>query len=214
MRQLTSIVARANEGAIGARNRLPWRLSSDMRFFRQMTLGNVVVMGRRTFDSLNGCLPDRRNVVVTHGYTLFDERQDCRVAYGIEEALITAEQMARKSDDVFVIGGASMYEQFAPFVDRYLITEIALTVTGADTFFNLPELEDSDRWVKKVIGGGRANPPRDEADYTIVEYVARDVGLAAERRREIVDSWRPRESRRGVQRTRWDASGDMLGLPL
>src|SRR5436309_740216 len=117
---LTSIVAIDKNGAIGCRNTLPWRLKSDLAFFRQTTNGNAVIMGRKTYDSIGCCLPNRKNIVLSHSYDLFHSTPDCQLAHSIEEALARAGNSP--SREAFVIGGAATYAQFANLIDRYLVT--------------------------------------------------------------------------------------------
>lgn len=195
MRQLTSIVARNESGVIGAKNRLPWRVKNDMRFFRTTTVDNVVILGRRTYASLDGCLPKRHNVVVTHGFALFPEGPACQSAGDIDEALVLAANAAGRRRSVFVIGGATMYEQFAALVDRYLITDIKMPVLDADTYFDPTWLGDDDRWTRRVLERGYADGVGNEADFEIVEYIAKDAAEIASRRNAILEKWRVRSQR-------------------
>jgi dihydrofolate reductase len=183
MNRLTAIVAVNEEGVIGAANRLPWRVKSDLRFFRQQTINNVVIMGRLTHDSLGGCLKQRLNIVVTRSFGLFVESDECLSAHGIVEALARAEGKRKRSQEVFVVGGASMYEQFSPYVDRYLITEVSKRVDDGDTWFHAPALDDISMWDRRIVGEGLANSEGDEANYRIFELTARD-GQAFKRRRD------------------------------
>lgn len=195
MHQLTSIVALNTECAIGVGNALPWRIRSDMRFFREQTLNNVVIMGRRTFDSLGRRgLPDRKNIVVTHGFGMFPPSPGCYAVGSISEALLAADDLKTKKQEVFVVGGASMYEQFSPFVDRYLITEIAKDVPHADTFFDRDLITDADEWAVKVLREGKADGAHDEADFVISEYKNVRPGLALARRDAAVASLKARRS--------------------
>ncbi|HEX8623340.1 MAG TPA: dihydrofolate reductase [Allosphingosinicella sp.] len=174
MERLTSIVAVNHEGVIGCGNALPWRLKTDMRFFRESTIGNVVLMGRKTFDSLGRkCLPRRYNVVVSHDFGLFAETSECRSAIGIEDALFRASLAPREFREVFVIGGASMYGQFARYADRYLITLVEKSVPNGDTFFDQSFLGDPDAWQINPLRSVPAGPD-DEASFAIFEVTARD----------------------------------------
>ena len=196
MRRLTSIVAMAQHGAIGAGNRLPWRVKSDLLFFRTTTSGNVIIMGRRTRDSLGGCLPNRDNVIVTRGFDLFPQTPTCRPSGGIPEALALAETIARSRKEVFVIGGATMYDQFSPYVDRYLVTYIDKVVPDADTFFRPAWLEDADRWNKKILQIGEANGSGDETSFRVVEYIARNKDQIAKLRQQAIENFRAPSRRR------------------
>lgn len=209
MRQLTSIVARNADGAIGAQNRLPWRVKNDLQFFRATTIDNVVVLGRRTHASLGRCLPKRQNVVVTHSFTLFDEGPNCKIASGIQEALILSTTLAGKKKKAFIIGGASMYEQFADLVDRYLITDIKFPVPDADTFFDNEWLGDPKRWTRNVLEQGTADGINNDADYEIVEYIARDAAEIAARREKLIESWTSR-SHRTLETRDWPSAQSVI----
>jgi dihydrofolate reductase len=126
MRQRVVLVAAvADNGVIGVEGRLPWHLPEDFAHFRRTTTGHVVVMGRRTFESLGGPLPRRTNIVVTRRR---DWRADGVVAVGsLEEALVEA---AGHPGDVMVIGGAEIYAQALPLADLQVISEIHLAPEG------------------------------------------------------------------------------------
>jgi len=190
MKRLTSIVAVNADGVIGCGNALPWRLKTDMRFFRETTTGNVVLMGRKTFDSLGRkCLPRRANVVVSHSFNLFPETAECRAAHGIGDALFRATLAPKAYKEVFVIGGASMYEQFSPFVDRYLITLVEKAVPDGDTFFNQSFLGDPDRWLIRQLEQVPAGP-EDEAAFSIFEITSRERDEISRRRAAAIENAR------------------------
>lgn len=202
MKRLTSIVAVNREGVIGCGNALPWRLRTDMRYFREQTTGNVVLMGRKTFDSLGRrCLPDRYNVVVSHTFGLFPETEDCRPAYGIEDALFRATMAPKRYSETFVIGGASMYEQFTPYVDRYLITMVEKSVPSGDTFFNQDPLGDPDQWRIDQLFSCSASET-DEAAFTVFEVLAKQPERFAKRRIEAIASARESATSGRQQRAR------------
>lgn len=123
------IAARSRNGVIGKDGALPWRLRSDMRFFRKTTLGHTVIMGRKTFESLGRPLPQRRNIVLTRckGY----RAEGVEVAHSPEEALRLCD------GDAFVIGGEEIYRIFLPYASRIYLTEVDVEIDG-DAFF--PEL--------------------------------------------------------------------------
>ncbi len=124
---LAIIVARAENDAIGIDNRLPWRLSSDLRRFKALTTGHTIVMGRKTFESLGRLLPNRRHIVVTNN--LFWKAEGVEVVHSLEEALAFA------GDPVFLIGGASLYQEALAkdLVDTVYETLVHADVDG-DTF--------------------------------------------------------------------------------
>ena len=189
MRRLTAIVAVNEDGVIGANNRLPWRVKSDLAFFKRQTIGNVIIMGRRTYDSLGKCLPNRNNIVVTHGFAMFPNSKGCGSAGGIVEALAKASREKLKRQEVFIVGGESMYRQFAPFVDRYLITEIRKPVPDGDAHFDPDIIGDVDQWDSTIIMEGQANNLGDEADYKVFELNARNAKEFEERRSVAVETY-------------------------
>jgi dihydrofolate reductase len=202
MRSLTSIVAVNRDGVIGRQNGLPWRLRSDMKFFREQTLDNVVIMGRKTFDSFGrGALPRRYNIVISSHFGLFPEGSDCQTATGVEDALFRATLAPRIYKESFVIGGATIYEQFAPFVDRYLITLVEKDVSDGDTFFNQEPLGDPDAWEIRPLISCPASEA-DEADFTTFEVLARNPELFRERRELAIERARIAASEGRAARTR------------
>jgi len=130
--RITLIVARAQAGAIGRQNTLPWRLPEDLQHFKATTLGHAVLMGRKTFDSIGKPLPGRRNLVLT---------QDPLWAHpGCErvESLDAAIQRCGNETELFVAGGAQVYQLARPRADRMIVTEIDLAVPDADAWFDAP----------------------------------------------------------------------------
>jgi len=132
---VTLVAAVARNGVIGREGGLPWRLSSDLKRFRAETTGKVVVMGRKTFESIGRPLPDRHNIVVTR-------RRDFRAggveaAFSLSDALTLARVRGRcmaHPGEVCVIGGAQIYEQAMPSADRLAITHVEAEVEGDARF--------------------------------------------------------------------------------
>jgi dihydrofolate reductase len=127
--RLALLAAVARNGTIGRDNRLPWHLPDDLRRFRMLTLGKTVIMGRKTHESLPGALPGRHSVIVSRDSGYEAAREDVEVAASLEDALGRA-----RSTEVFIIGGASLYEQTLALADRLYLTEIDADVAG-DAFF-------------------------------------------------------------------------------
>lgn len=158
-----------------------------MRFFKEQTLNNVVVMGRKTYDSLGRkCLPGRFNVILSHQYGLVEGSPECVSATGIDEGLLIASKAPKRFKEIFVIGGASMYEQFAPFVDRYLITVVDKAVPDADAFFQQTILGDEANWEFRSLGKWTKDAVYNEADFEIFEVTARDSAPFKEKRDQII----------------------------
>jgi len=133
--RLSIIAAMSANRVIGSHNDLPWRLPADWKRFKSLTMGHHLIMGRKTFESIGQPLPGRTTVVVTHqtGYA----PEEVLVAHSVEQAL----QMAAGDDEVFVAGGAQIYQQMFPRADRLYLTSIHEEFEG-DTDF--PEFEESD----------------------------------------------------------------------
>jgi dihydrofolate reductase len=127
---IIGIVAVDRNLAIGRGGTLPWHYSADLKFFKQTTLGNAVVMGNRTWQSLKKPLPDRLNVVLTSGTG--NDAVDSVVRLPTVQSILTLAKTL--TGDLFVIGGAKTYEAFLPHIDQWIVTEIPLSVEQADTF--------------------------------------------------------------------------------
>ena len=134
--RITLVVARAQNGVIGRDGKLPWHLSADLKRFKALTMNSVMVMGRKTFDSLPGLLPGRRHVVLTRSSHWHSE--GAQVAHDIEEALMLA-----AGEPISVIGGADIFALFLPLADRIELTEVLADVTG-DTMIDDPR--DTGDW--------------------------------------------------------------------
>lgn len=127
---IIGIVAVDQNLAIGKDGKLPWHYSADMKFFKQTTIGNAVVMGRRTWSTLRGPLPDRQNIVLTRNGGL----NTAESVIMMKDAQSVLNFAATIETHLFVIGGAAIYETFLPHIDRWLVTEVPLSVEDADTF--------------------------------------------------------------------------------
>jgi dihydrofolate reductase len=138
--KLSLIVATAKNNAIGRNNELPWHLPQDLKYFKSITLGKPVIMGRKTFESIGKPLPGRTNIVVTRQKDW--KHAGVLVAKNVEEALEIGRQFRNEqnnlADEVMVIGGAEIYRHALPIADRVYLTRIEVSVDGADAFF--PEL--------------------------------------------------------------------------
>jgi dihydrofolate reductase len=133
---ITLIVARAQNGVIGRGGKLPWHIPADLKRFKALTMGSVMVMGRKTFDSLPGVLPGRRHVVLTHDRQW--GRGGAEVAHSADQAIALA-----FGERISVIGGAEIFKLFLPQADRIELTEVVGDVTG-DTF--MPDPRASGEW--------------------------------------------------------------------
>lgn len=161
--KLCVIVACARNGVIGADGGLPWRLSGDLVFFKQTTLGKPIIMGRNTWESLpRQPLPGRENIVLTRDWTYAAD--GARVYSNFTSAVTVAKAIAGRAgqDEVFVIGGGAVYERALSMADRIYLTEVDVEPEG-DTYF--PELDPSE-WVEKSVTAFKADD-RNDHDFRI-----------------------------------------------
>jgi dihydrofolate reductase len=138
--KLSLIAAVAENGAIGKDNRLLWHLPADLQHFKRLTTGHVVVMGRKTFESIGKPLPNRTNVVVTRqpGF----EADGCEVVHSLDDALRQS-AIQNPQSAIFVIGGAELYAQALPLAEKLYLTEVKASPHG-DAFFPTINLTDWD----------------------------------------------------------------------
>jgi dihydrofolate reductase len=144
---IIGIVAVDMNGAIGKDGKLPWHYSADMKFFKETTTGNAVVMGHNTWRSLKQPLPNRLNIVLTRQGEI-EAQESVVVAREVESVLALAKDL---KSDLFVIGGAQVYESFLPYLDKWIVTEVPLTVEGADTFVPPNYLDEFQATRSKLI---------------------------------------------------------------
>lgn len=130
---IIGIAAVSRNNAIGKGGKLPWHYSADMKFFRETTTGHAVVMGRKTWLTLGKPLKNRLNIVLTRDSTI--EPQESLIVLNDVDSVISFSKSL--TTDLFAIGGAQIYQEFLPHIERWLITEVPLTVKGADAF--MPE---------------------------------------------------------------------------
>ena len=146
------VAAVARNGVIGAGGGLPWHLPDELRLFKETTMGHVLVMGRRTYESVGRPLPGRTTVVVTRDREWSPGVDEVLVAHGVEEALERARGLA---DEVFVVGGGELYDAALPRADRLLLTFVDQEPEGDTTFPDVDwaawtetRREPGDGWVR------------------------------------------------------------------
>jgi dihydrofolate reductase len=126
--RLSIIVAMDGNGLIGKDNDLPWRLPADLKYFKKITTGKTVLMGRKTYSSIGRPLPNRRNIVVSRNNSFIAD--GCEIVSGISEAI----ELTKDDTEVMIMGGSSFYEQMLPMADTLYITEIEGEFDG-DSYF-------------------------------------------------------------------------------
>jgi len=156
--KISLIAAFAEEGVIGKDGKIPWTLKEDLKHFRNKTEGCSVVMGRKTYESIGRPLPNRLNIVMTRN----PKRQE-----GIKEVSNTKDALkvaSSYSDEIFIIGGEKIYEEFLPLATKMYLTKIDIKVNG-DTFFpswNKNEWKELSKQDKKDVDQG--------IEYWFLEY--------------------------------------------
>lgn len=135
--KISMIAAMAEDRVIGLDNKMPWHLPGDLKFFKRVTLGKPVIMGRKTYQSIGRPLPGRANIVLTGDNNLQIEGVSC------VQTVAQALALVKDAPEVMVIGGATLYEQFLPHASRLYLTFIDLKAEG-DTKF--PDYQAVANW--------------------------------------------------------------------
>jgi len=161
--KLSLIVAVAENGVIGNNNDLPWKISSDLKYFKEKTMGKPIIMGRKTFQSIGRPLPGRVNIVITRDSSFVPE--GVITAHTLEMALDVGKNMAlvKGVDEVMVIGGAQIYALTLPDADRLYLTRVHGEVEG-DALF--PTLNPDD-WLEATVERHAAGE-KDSHDYSLI----------------------------------------------
>ena len=163
---VSAIVAAAENNAIGKDNQLLWHLPNDLRFFKRTTSGHTIIMGRKTYESVGKPLPNRRNMIITRqsGYAV----EGAEVFHSLGAAL----QHCAGEPEVFVVGGAEIYQQALPVVDCIYLTRVHAEIVG-DSFF--PTLDEKE-W-RLVSEDSHPADERHAHSYTFEVYERREQAL-------------------------------------
>ena len=160
MKNISMIACVGKNLELGKNNDLIWHLPNDLKYFKNVTSGKTVIMGRRTFDSLPGILPKRRNIVLQlpnesniEGVEIFNDIPSILKA-------------VKNEDEVFIIGGASIYKQFLEYANKLYLTEVNATCRKPDVYF--PKF-DKRKYKKTILGNGNDNG----IEYTFMVYERR-----------------------------------------
>lgn len=151
--RITLIAAQNKDGLIGVNGKMPWHLPEDLQFFKNQTMNETVICGRKTWDSIPGTLPGRKVIVLSKSPNALKKQGFWRRAWNKEEALGLA--LFQGAKEVYIIGGASVYEAFEPIADRLLLTEYdydyeATTPEEEATLTHLPKAVTAPgRWAKE-----------------------------------------------------------------
>jgi dihydrofolate reductase len=157
--RINIIAAVANNHAIGFKNKLIYWLPNDLKRFKSLTTGNTIIMGRHTFESLpKGALPNRRNLVLSKTE---NEISGCECFSSLDEAI----KSCSENEDIYIIGGSSVYQQAMEIADRLCLTLVDDTPTDADTFF-----PDYDGW-KECRRENHTKDEKHNYDYAFVDFI-------------------------------------------
>lgn len=154
------IAALSDNNVIGRDNGIPWRQSTDLKRLKSLTMGHHFLMGRKTYQSLTSPLPGRTIVVITHDADYAPD--GVLVAHSLERAI----ELARLDDEVFIGGGAQIFEQALPRADRMYLTRVHADIAG-DTFF--PEFDDVTEWTLVDVEHRDADE-RNQYPYSFLTY--------------------------------------------
>ncbi len=155
--KISIIVAMDRNNIIGMDNDLPWRLSSDLKRFKEITMGKPIIMGRKTHESIGRPLPGRENIIITHDRSYSAE--GCTVIHDIDDIVI----FCKGQDEVMIMGGAEIYRQILSKADKLYLTEVYAEVKGNIEF---PELDRS-QW-QEISREDHFADEKNEHDYSFV----------------------------------------------
>ena len=163
------IVAMARNRVIGKNNALPWYLPGDLKYFKQVTMGKPVIMGRKTFESIGRPLPGRLNVVITRNPD-WQAPEGVLVVTSLADALVKAEAQAliEGGDEVMIIGGGQIYAEALPLTERLYLTQVHADVSG-DAYFPEVDLDSWQELGREDFSASGHNP----YDYSFVVYQRR-----------------------------------------
>lgn len=154
--KISLVVAAARNRAIGLNNRMPWHLPEDLKYFKRVTMGKPVIMGRNTFESIGKPLPGRPNIVISRngGY----KADGITLVNSLEAALLAAQQLLPQGvDEIMVIGGAQIYAQALPRADRLYLTEVDAE-PEADAFFPAIDRKEWQETAREAHAACERNP--------------------------------------------------------
>ena len=143
--QISTIVGFGNNQEIGKDNDIPWYLPADLKYFKKVTTGHPIIMGRKCFDSIGRALPNRTNIIVSRNPEFYIE--GCILTHSVDAALSVAKQSG--ASEAFIIGGGQIYKWGLPLSNKLYITEIDIDIPNADIFF--PKIDYSQWHLKEEV---------------------------------------------------------------
>ena len=160
---LSIIVAVASNNIIGSNNKLLWHISEDLKRFKEITSGNTIIMGRKTFESLPGILPNRKHIVITRDKSFKVDSDMVEIVHSLDEVLTKYEN---STEEAFIIGGGEIYKAALPFAKKLYLTKIKKDFEG-DTIF--PTLNESE-WKVDFNSEEKINP-KNEIRFEFIDLI-------------------------------------------
>ena len=139
------IVARSKNNVIGRHGEIPWKIKGEQKFFKELTTGNIVVMGRKSYEEIGHPLPNRQNIIVSK--TMKYEGENLITVSSLAEALALAD-----NSNIYIAGGYGVYKEAIPFVDVMYITEVDMNIEDGDVFFPEFDVNDFDLIIGETFG--------------------------------------------------------------
>ena len=133
---ISLIVARSKNNVIGKGGNIPWTIKGEQKYFRELTTGNVVIMGRKSYEEIGRPFPNRQNIIVSNNNNY--QAENLITVKSLQEAI----EKAGNDKEIFIAGGYGLYKEALPLVDRMYITEVDITIEDGDTFF--PEFDEKE----------------------------------------------------------------------
>ena len=163
VKMISIIVAKAQNNIIGGNNKLLWHISDDLKRFKEITSGNTIIMGRKTFESLPGVLPNRKHVILTRDKNFSVDNENVEVIHSVDEIINNYKD---SSVEAFIIGGGEIYKEFLPHANNLYLTEVLKDFEG-DTSFPQVNLEN---WVVDYSSDILTNA-KDGLQYKFINYI-------------------------------------------
>lgn len=139
------IVARSKNNVIGRNGEIPWKIKGEQKFFKELTIGNIVVMGRKSYEEIGHPLPNRQNIIVSK--TMKYEGENLITVSSLAEALALSD-----NSNIYIAGGYGVYKEAIPFVDVMYITEVDMNIEDGDVFFPEFDVNDFDLIIGETFG--------------------------------------------------------------
>ena len=169
-KSINIIVATSLNWVIGKDNTLPWKLRSDLKRFKELTTGNIIIMGRKTFESLpKGVLPDRTNIMITSNDNWNSGDKNINGLVTCKDIQGALEKAKLFDGEIFIIGGQSIYKQFLPYADKVYLTRVHIDIEDGDASF--PDIDSMKEWTPTIKEDIYCADEKNEYRYSYQTYI-------------------------------------------